>query len=135
MAELPKYKWLSRALNKIKSASMPKGIWYLKQIVGEVKELKPYTYQIINGEKKEIACAYRWQKGILSFIINEKEIDSSKPLVIDPTVVFSTYTGSTQDNWGFTATYDNNGNAYGGGIIYSGFTFLQYPIGSTGILL
>lgn len=109
-----------------------KGDLVFETNVGEVKELKPYAYQMLNGEKKEVACAYRWQKGILSFIINEKEIDVTKPLVIDPTVVFSTYTGSTQDNWGFTATYDNNGNAYGGGIIYSGFTFLQYPIGSTG---
>ena len=36
-------------------------------------------------------------------------------LVIDPVLVFSSYSGSTSDNWGFTATYDNLGHAYGGG--------------------
>jgi hypothetical protein len=35
--------------------------------------------------------------------------------VIDPTVVFSSYSGSTADNWGYTATYDSHGNLYGGG--------------------
>src|SRR5690606_18652029 len=35
----------------------------------------------------------------------------------DPTVVFSTYSGSTADNWGFTATYDSGGHFYAGGIV------------------
>ena len=100
--------------------------------VGEVKELKPYAYQLVKGSKKQIPCNYLWENGILSFDLDETQIDLSQPLVIDPTVIFSTYTASTQDNWGFTATYDNAGNAYGGGVIYSGFTFFQYQIGSIG---
>ncbi|MFN0204186.1 MAG: SBBP repeat-containing protein, partial [Bacteroidia bacterium] len=65
---------------------------------------------------------------VLSFVF-PNDYDHSEALIIDPTVVFSTYTGSTQDNWGFTATYDNNGNAFGGGIIFNqGFM----SVGSTG---
>ncbi|MBK6635542.1 MAG: hypothetical protein IPG38_15705 [Chitinophagaceae bacterium] len=30
--------------------------------------------------------------------------DPGQPMVIDPTLIFSTFTGSTADNWGFTAT-------------------------------
>ena len=45
-------------------------------------------------------------------------------MVIDPTVVFSTYSGSTADNWGYTATYDSHGNLYGGGIAFD----IGYPV-------
>lgn len=109
-----------------------KGDLVFQTNVGEVKELKPYAYQMRDGQKKEIPCHYQWKNRILSFVINEHEIDKNQSLIIDPTVIFSTYTGSSQDNWGFTATYDNAGNAYGGGVIYSGFSFLQYGYGSTG---
>lgn len=44
------------------------------------------------------------------------DYDPTLTLVIDPTVVFSSYSGSTADNWGYTATYDSHGNLYGGGI-------------------
>ena len=33
-------------------------------------------------------------------------------------MVFSSYTGSLADNWGYTATYDRAGNLYGGGITF-----------------
>ena len=44
--------------------------------------------------------------------------DKARALTIDPTVQFSSLTGSTADNWGFTATYDNAGNMYSGGIVF-----------------
>jgi hypothetical protein len=37
--------------------------------------------------------------------------------VIDPTEIFCSFTGSTSDNWGYSATYDNAGNLYMGGIV------------------
>src|SRR5690606_36710752 len=40
-----------------------------------------------------------------------------------PILEFSTYTGSTADNFGFTATYDMAGNLYAGGIVFS----IGYP--------
>jgi len=47
-------------------------------------------------------------------------------LIIDPTWLFSTYTGSQADNWGYTATYDGAGNFYAGGIAFSdGFRYRQ----------
>ncbi|MEM6802352.1 MAG: PKD domain-containing protein, partial [Bacteroidota bacterium] len=53
--------------------------------------------------------------------------NSSLPLTIDPTLIFSTYTGSFSDNWGFTATYDSAGNAYGGGIQFGASAGSGYP--------
>ena len=35
-------------------------------------------------------------------------------MVIDPVLEFSTYSGSTADNFGYTATYDNFGFLYAG---------------------
>ena len=39
-------------------------------------------------------------------------------LVIDPLLVFSTYTGSRADNFGCTGTYDEQGNGYAGGTVF-----------------
>lgn len=51
------------------------------------------------------------------FTNTEKVWDKSIPLTIDPVLVFSTYSGSRGDNFGFTATYDTAGCLYAGGIV------------------
>lgn len=94
--------------------------------VGEVTEMKPYAYQYINGEKKEIICKYKLRNGNLSYVF-PKGYDANQTLIIDPVIVFCTFTGSTSDNWGFTATYDAQGDFYAGGLV-SG---TGYPV-STG---
>lgn len=83
--------------------------------IGEVKELKPEVYQYINDQQKKVACKYVLENNRISFEFPD-DYDHNTTLVIDPTVVFCTFTGSTADNWGFTATYDNAGNMYTGGI-------------------
>lgn len=84
--------------------------------IGTNKELKPYTYQIINNLKKEVECNYEVTDNIVRFKL--KNFDSKVPLIIDPQVVFFTYSGSSVDNWGFTATYGADGSIYGGGIVF-----------------
>jgi gliding motility-associated-like protein len=44
-------------------------------------------------------------------------------LVIDPELAFSSYIGSVSSNFGFTASYDNEGNLFGGAIVFGA----QYP--------
>ena len=39
-------------------------------------------------------------------------------MVIDPTLIFSSYTGASDNNFGFTATYDDAGSLYGGGLSF-----------------
>ena len=39
-------------------------------------------------------------------------------LVIDPSVIFSSFTGSAVDNWGYTATPGPDGSLFGAGIAY-----------------
>jgi gliding motility-associated-like protein len=44
---------------------------------------------------------------------------NTNPLIIDPFLVFSTYSGSLADNFGCTGTYDHLGNAYSGGTVFN----------------
>lgn len=90
---------------------------------GEVKELYPYTYQAgVNGRQK-IDCRYKIEKGnIVRFSI--KDYDAAQTLIIDPTLIFASLSGSTADNWGYTATYGPDGSFFSGGIVFNnGYPF------------
>ena len=90
---------------------------YVKTSVGDVKELAPYSYQFdkVNG-KTDISCRYEIINGnTVRFKI--KSYARDLPLIIDPTVIFSTFSGSRTDNWGFTATPGPDGSLFGGGIV------------------
>lgn len=82
--------------------------------LGDVEELAPYCYQYVDGEKKEIRCEYRVDDGKVRYHFPEG-YNKNEILVIDPTVRFATFTGSTADNFGYTATYDAQTNFYAGG--------------------
>lgn len=88
----------------------------VKTSVQEVRELKPYSYLISAYGKKTVNCRYILKGNILRFELDN--YDKNATLVIDPTLVFSTFTGSTSDNWGYTATFDGAGNFYAGGIVF-----------------
>lgn len=88
----------------------------VKTSVSEVREREPYTYQLQNGVRTRIACKYVVNGNLVKFGLGN--YDKNEPIIIDPTLVFSTFTGSTSDNWGYTATFDAAGNAYGGGIVF-----------------
>ncbi len=88
--------------------------------VGENKELSPYTYQVTNNKRQELDCRYVVDGDVVKFKV--KNYAPDKTLIIDPTEIFFSYSGSTADNWGFTATYGPDGSFYGGGIAWaSGF--------------
>lgn len=101
----------------IDKLSLQRGNLIIHTSIGEIRELAPISFQIINGEKYYISSEYKLTKNEIRFSIGD--YNPNYPLTIDPTLVFSTYTGSTADNWGFTATYDNAGNAFGGGIAFA----------------
>jgi gliding motility-associated-like protein len=81
---------------------------------GRVFELKPYAYQWVDGTQVEVDCRFKLKNNTLTYVIGKH--DPTLPLVIDPPVrIFASYTGSTSDNWGYTATYDDLGHLYAGG--------------------
>lgn len=95
----------------------------LHTAVDRIVEMAPFAYQLRHeGDTVAIPCSYRLQDNILSFELGA--YDPALPLVIDPTIVFSSFSGSTADNWGYTATYDSHGNLYGGGIVFD----VGYPV-------
>ncbi len=87
--------------------------------LGELTELAPQAYQTdpASGERRTVDCRYRLHTQDSTVTFELGRYDRHRPLVIDPTVLFSTYSGATGDNWGFTATYDAAGNMYSGGIV------------------
>jgi gliding motility-associated-like protein len=89
----------------------------VKTSVNEVTELSPEAYQVSGTDKVKVTCKFKLTDNILTFIFPDG-YDSTKQLVIDPILIFSTYSGSTIDNWGFTATFDSYGDAYSGGIAF-----------------
>ncbi|MCX6229906.1 MAG: gliding motility-associated C-terminal domain-containing protein, partial [Bacteroidetes bacterium] len=110
------------AYKYIDNIKISKGHLLVETSVNQSLEFRPYCYQLIDGIEKEIECSYVLNKNVLSFKVGK--YDTSKELIIDPSLIFSTYTGSIADNWGFIATYDLEGNAYSGGIV-SG---IGYPV-------
>ncbi len=110
--------------------------------VETIKEFKPFAYQIVDGKKQELTCNYVFNKNVLSFDF-PNGYDTSKKLIIDPTVVAATLTGTTGfKNFGHTATFDNGGNIYTGGISFgtgfpvtTGALQLNYGGGATDICI
>ena len=84
--------------------------------VGTVKELSPYSYQNSLKGRQQVNCRYSVKNNVVRFQVDE--YDPNSTLVIDPSLVFSSFSGSTADNWGFTATYGPDGSMYGGGIVF-----------------
>ncbi|PWT73381.1 MAG: hypothetical protein C5B59_13620, partial [Bacteroidetes bacterium] len=89
----------------------------IKTSVGEVKELKPYAYQAGTNGHEQVECRYLL-KDDNTLRFEAKNYRTDVPLIIDPTLVFSTFTGSTASNWGFTATPGPDGSFYAGGIVF-----------------
>lgn len=92
------------------------GLLYVSTSAGEVIEQRPVAWQMNGSSKVPVRCAYVQQGDRVGYAFPEG-FDASLPLVIDPTVVFSSYSGSFGDNFGFTATYDDTGHLYGGGMV------------------
>jgi gliding motility-associated-like protein len=119
------YKPISIKYDGVPEISISKnGDLIFKTSIGDIIEQRPYAYQIIEGNKKEIPCSFQLDKtnNSVSFIL--KEYDERYTLVIDPTLIFSTYSGSTSDNFGYTATYDKFGNGFAAGTVFG----TGYPV-------
>ena len=88
----------------------------MKTSVGDVYQSIPSSYQVLNNLKAQVKTAFKVDGDIVRFDIGK--YDKKASLIIDPTMIFSSFTGSLSDNWGYTATYDNAGDFYAGGIAF-----------------
>lgn len=98
--------------------SLKNGALQIKTSVGTLQETIPYSYQIVDGDRKEVSAGYEMKGSFVKFKV-DPNYHKNSTLVIDPQPVFISYSGSRADNWGFTATYDLLGNFYAGGVVFS----------------
>ncbi len=98
---------------------------------GSYQELKPYSYQVIGGRKKEVRVEYvlRSDKSFGFRVVGNYDRDYD--VVIDPFIyVWGTYIGSTgpnimQNNFSWSIAIDNTGSVY-----ICGYSDASYPITS-----
>ena len=84
---------------------------------GTLLEHIPFAYQLQSTDTLIVSCRYvLYENQQLGFDISK--YDKSRALFVDPVLVAASYTGSTVDNWGNTATFDPAGNVYTGGTIF-----------------
>ncbi len=98
---------------------------------GSIVQKKPYIYQMIGGEKVEIQGEFRILKAgdgrrkpvgqgyyyaarPQQFIYGFKvaSYDQRRPIVIDPTLEYSTYLGGGGEDYGYGIAVDGSGSAY-----------------------
>ncbi len=97
--------------------------------VGDVKELYPYTYQVAKEGKQTLDCKYVLDEKTQTIRFKVEDYDPNATIVIDPTLIFCSFTGSTADNWGYTATPGPDGSMYAGGIVFeTGFPAISWSI-------
>jgi len=84
--------------------------------VGQIRELKPYAYTITGTGRNDESVSYVLRGNQVTLSV--KKYDYTKTLVIDPSVIFVSFTGSTADNWGYTATPGPDGSGFAGGIVF-----------------
>ncbi len=83
--------------------------------LAEIIEKRPEAWQFIDGEKKMVEVRYGLHGNVLTFCFDEG-YDPCYELIVDPLLIFSTYSGSTADNWGSTATPGEHGTLYSAGV-------------------
>ncbi|MEJ7610820.1 MAG: SBBP repeat-containing protein [Ferruginibacter sp.] len=84
---------------------------------GEVKELEPYTYATGASGRADVQSKYVVRDNVVTFDIGN--YDPKATLIIDPQIIFVSFTGSSADNWGYTATPGPDGSFFAGGIVFA----------------
>jgi hypothetical protein len=91
----------------------------LHTAAGPIRQRKPVIFQEVDGVRKEIPGGYMLtathQVGF-----RVAAYDATRPLVIDPTLVYSTYLGGSDFDVGFSIAVDAAGAAYVTGFTQSG---------------
>ncbi|HEY6554804.1 MAG TPA: SBBP repeat-containing protein, partial [Vicinamibacteria bacterium] len=89
----------------------PAGDLVLSTGAGPVTWRKPIAYQVRDGERRAVASRYALRgKRRVGFEVGP--YDRKLPLVIDPTLAYSTYLGGNGNDAGHAIAVDEAGNAY-----------------------
>lgn len=83
---------------------------------GTIYDEAPYSYKASSPNKK-IKTSFK-KLNSNTFGLSVKTGKITEKLIIDPQLNFVTFTGSTIDNWGYTATFNDKGYGFAGGIAF-----------------
>src|SRR5439155_20552548 len=81
----------------------------LKTAGGEIDLAPPVAYQDAARGRKAVAAGYEIERGTVRIALGD--YDRTRPLVIDPGLIFSTYLGGTEAE-GQGVAIDASGNVY-----------------------
>jgi len=109
------------------SLTVEQNYFIAETTLGSITESPPLLIRYDSNNSKLPDVFFKLQGNVLSF---QTEMAGSVdyPFAIDPKLIFSTYSGSRGDNFGFTATYDSKSHLYAGGITDGSFG--SYPVTS-----
>jgi gliding motility-associated-like protein len=90
---------------------------------GDMVEKQPVAWQIAGEQKIPVKCRYTLHDSFLGFEFPDG-YNPALPLIIDPTLVGATYSGSLAMAFGHCAAPDNQGNLISGGQVFGA----GYPV-------
>lgn len=102
-------------------AIAPDGSLRIGTSVGTLEEEAPYCYQESNGGRRKVACRFVSDERGIGFELGA--YDRARPLVIDPTLIYSSFFGGARNDAGQGITLDSRGNIYVTGHSFS----LDFP--------
>jgi len=99
------------------SLRLDEGALVIHTSLGEVREQKPYAYQLIHGIFHEVSCQYSLEGSNVRFTVGA--FNPGYKLIIDPEIAFSTFIGTSASNFGFTACDDSAENLISGAAVFA----------------
>ena len=113
---IPSIKWKYHGAESIEINN--EGNLIVNTSVGHFYESKPVAWGWKKGERIDFGIWYELNNDTISFGVENIALTLDS-VVLDPQLIFTSFSGSLTDNWGFTATYDDQGRLYGGGIAFA----------------
>jgi len=98
------------------------GALVLETRIGKLVEAPPLIYQVIDEQRVNVEGGYRLLGGGKVMFALGRYI-ATEPLIIDPILVYSTYLGGSDLDYGLGIAVDSSGNAY----ITGGTESLNFP--------
>jgi len=93
----------------------------IKTVLGVFAEQLPRVFASSKDGETDLQAQYLSEEGYIGVEVKTEPVKRRRTkTIIDPVLVFSTFSGSRADNFGCSGTYDDLGNAYAGGTVFNG---------------